>query len=98
VPRRPAVAEIIDLAESDRAELMREIGLVSGALKDITQCHKLNVAALGNVVPQLHVHIVARFRSDAAWPKPIWGVVPARAYEPATLDRLAAALRARLLG
>ena len=62
---------------------MDEIALVSRVLKDVTGCDKLNVAAIGNVVPQLHVHIVARRRGDAAWPKPVWGAVPPRAYDPA---------------
>ena len=60
VPRRPDAVEIIDLAEVEQAQLMTEIARVSRALKDITKCDKLNVAALGNLVPQLHVHIIAR--------------------------------------
>ncbi len=93
VPRRPKVTEIIDLTEADRTQLMNEIALVARALRTITSCDKLNVAALGNVVPQLHVHIIARRRSDAAWPNPIWNVVPPRAYRPAELDPLIGAVR-----
>ncbi len=93
VPRRPKVTEIIDLTEADRTQLMSEITLVARALRTITSCDKLNVAALGNVVPQLHVHIIARRRSDAAWPNPVWNVVPARAYRPAELDSLIDAIR-----
>src|ERR1700759_5442092 len=65
VPRRPDVVEIIDLAEADRAALTAEIAQVSAALKSMTGCDKLNIAAIGNVVPQLHVHIVARRKDDS---------------------------------
>jgi diadenosine tetraphosphate (Ap4A) HIT family hydrolase len=72
--------EIIDLAEVEQAQLMTEVSRVARALKDITKCDKLNIAALGNQVPQLHVHVIARRHSDAAWPKPVWGVKPPLAY------------------
>lgn len=81
MPRKPDLVEIIDLTELDQQQLMREIALTSQVLRDVTECEKLNVGALGNQVPQLHVHIIARFRADAAWPGPIWGVVPPRPYE-----------------
>jgi diadenosine tetraphosphate (Ap4A) HIT family hydrolase len=93
VPRRPGASEIIDLDAADEAQLMSEIDTVSRALKAVTACDKLNVAAIGNVVPQLHVHIVARRRDDPAWPKPVWGAAPARAYDPAERERLLSALR-----
>jgi diadenosine tetraphosphate (Ap4A) HIT family hydrolase len=93
VPRRPGVSEIIDLDEQDQSQLLIEIAHVSRALKDVTACHKLNVAAIGNMVPQLHIHIVARRRDDPAWPKPVWGTAPARAYDPAERERFIAALR-----
>jgi diadenosine tetraphosphate (Ap4A) HIT family hydrolase len=93
VPRRPGACEIIDLDERDQSLLLSEIARVSGALKDITACHKLNVAAIGNVVPQLHVHVIARRRDDPAWPKPVWGTVPAQAYDLAERRRFIAALR-----
>jgi diadenosine tetraphosphate (Ap4A) HIT family hydrolase len=96
VPRCDAVSEIIDLDAPGQAELTREIAVVCLALKAVVPCDKLNVAALGNMVPQLHVHIIARRRGDPAWPKPIWGVVPARDYEPAAQDCLIAALRGAL--
>ena len=96
VPRRPGACEIIDLDEADRLQLMAEIAMASEALKAGTICDKLNVAAIGNVVPQLHVHVVARRRDDAAWPKPVWGAVPARVYNVAERKRFAAALRREL--
>jgi diadenosine tetraphosphate (Ap4A) HIT family hydrolase len=96
VPRRLGVSEIIDLDAADQRQLMAEIAMVSGALKAVTACDKLNVAAIGNMVPQLHVHVVARWRDDPAWPKPVWGAVPARAREPAERERLVAAMRAKV--
>ena len=68
MPRRAGVIEIIDLDEPDRAVLMTEISAVAAALKKITGCDKLNIGAIGNLVPQLHIHIVARRRGDPAWP------------------------------
>jgi diadenosine tetraphosphate (Ap4A) HIT family hydrolase len=96
VPRCGDVSEIIDLDEPGQAELIREIALVCRAIKAVVPCDKLNVAALGNAVPQLHVHIIARRRGDPAWPKPIWGVVPAREYDAAVRENLIAALREAL--
>jgi diadenosine tetraphosphate (Ap4A) HIT family hydrolase len=93
VPRRPGIVEIIDLSNADQAQLMTEIADVSRALKDITRCRKLNVAALGNAVPQLHVHIIARHENDPAWPKPIWGHVPPKTYATSERDRLVSGLR-----
>jgi len=96
VPRRRGVSEIIDLDAPARAQLMTEIASVSRVLKELSGCDKLNVAALGNVVEQLHVHIIARSRGDAAWPKPVWGAAPAKAYEKAQIDRMIDALRQAL--
>ena len=87
VPRLAGAVEIIDLDDQQQAQLMDEIAMLSRVLKDVTGCDKLNIAAIGNVVAQLHVHIVARHRNDAAWPRPVWGVVPARPYDPAELSR-----------
>jgi diadenosine tetraphosphate (Ap4A) HIT family hydrolase len=76
VPRREGVTEIADLGD-EAAALMSEMVHVSRALKELTRCDKLNIAAIGNVVPQLHVHLVARRKDDPLWPKPVWGL-PAR--------------------
>jgi diadenosine tetraphosphate (Ap4A) HIT family hydrolase len=95
VPRRASVSEIIDLGD-EQSMLMNEISLVSRALKDETRCDKLNVAAIGNMVPQLHVHVVARRKDDVAWPKPVWGAVPRRAYEADAMERFIAAIRERV--
>jgi diadenosine tetraphosphate (Ap4A) HIT family hydrolase len=96
VPRRAGAVEIIDLDEPDRMRLMAEIAQVSAALKELTRCDKLNVATLGNIVPQLHVHVVARRTSDAAWPGPVWGAVPPEPYAADELDTFIAALRRAL--
>jgi diadenosine tetraphosphate (Ap4A) HIT family hydrolase len=96
VPRRTGEVEIIDLSEAEQQQLVREIAQTSKAMKTMTGCEKINVAALGNVVPQLHVHVIARSRGDAAWPKPVWGAAPARAYEAAALQARLAELRQRL--
>jgi diadenosine tetraphosphate (Ap4A) HIT family hydrolase len=96
VPQRPGAVEIIDLDEADRAQLTGEIATASRALKAVTACDKLNIAAIGNVVAQLHVHVIARFRTDAAWPKPVWNAVPPKAYDDAAADALVVALRQKL--
>jgi diadenosine tetraphosphate (Ap4A) HIT family hydrolase len=87
VPRQPGAVELIDLDDQQQAQLMDEIATLCHVLKDVTRCDKLNVAEIGNVVAQLHIHIVARHRGDAAWPRPVWGAAPARAYEPQELAR-----------
>ena len=81
VPRLPGLVELIDLEENAQVQLLGEIAAAARALKTATKCDKLNIAALGNQVPQLHVHVIARWRTDAAWPKPVWGVKPPLAYE-----------------
>jgi diadenosine tetraphosphate (Ap4A) HIT family hydrolase len=95
VPERADAREIVDLAPADRVHLIEEIALVSTVLRAECQPTKLNVAALGNVVAQLHVHVVARFADDDAWPRPIWGT-PSVPYEPDALARRVEALRERL--
>ncbi|NTJ41009.1 HIT domain-containing protein [Agrobacterium larrymoorei] len=73
VPQRNDVSELFDLTPLDQAVLTFETNLVAAALKDITGATKINVGALGNIVPQLHVHIIARSEGDPFWPGPIWG-------------------------
>lgn len=96
VPRRADITEVIDLDETEQTQLMAEVTRVARGLRALTACHKLNIAALGNAVPQLHVHVIARFRTDAAWPKPVWGAVPARAYPHEELEKFVTALRLKL--
>jgi diadenosine tetraphosphate (Ap4A) HIT family hydrolase len=88
--------EIIDLDEPEQAELMVEIARVSRVLKTVTQCDKLNVAALGNAVPQLHVHVIARRKTDKAWPKPVWGVAPPLDHDGTEIDRFMQAMKKKL--
>ncbi|MCJ2054384.1 HIT domain-containing protein [Methylobacterium sp. J-070] len=80
VPRRPAVAEVTDLSEADADTLWREIRLAVGVIQALSSPDKVNVGALGNVVAQLHVHVVGRFRSDPAWPGPVWGFETRKPY------------------
>jgi diadenosine tetraphosphate (Ap4A) HIT family hydrolase len=96
VPRRPGMVELIDLNDADRATAWSEIAQASRVLKKVTGCHKLNVAQLGNQVAQLHIHIIAREKNDAAWPGPVWGKAPRKAYDAAARERLVAELRNKL--
>jgi diadenosine tetraphosphate (Ap4A) HIT family hydrolase len=93
VPRRAGAVELIDLAPSDQVALIGEIDRASHALKMHTHCDKLNIAALGNVVPQLHVHVVARFKNDAAGSRAVWGVAPAKPYPAQALTSFAHTMR-----
>ena len=77
VPRRESLRELHSLADEDFVHVMEEVRCVSRKLQQFTRADKMNVAALGNMVAQLHIHVVARFSTDAAWPNPVWnsGVV-----------------------
>jgi len=85
VPRAVDARELVDLDAGQRHELSDEIDRASRLLRDAFSPFKLNVAALGNLVPQLHVHVIARFEHDPAWPAPVWGRVAARPYTPEAL-------------
>jgi diadenosine tetraphosphate (Ap4A) HIT family hydrolase len=93
VPRKAGITELIDLDDAEQTQLMREVTQTARTLREVTACHKLNIAALGNMVPQLHVHVIARFRDDPAWPKPVWGVAPAKAYAEDAQQRFMISLR-----
>jgi diadenosine tetraphosphate (Ap4A) HIT family hydrolase len=82
IPQQEGISEIIDLSSTDQQVLMQEIALTSQAMKRLFQPTKLNVANLGNVVPQLHVHIIARYKDDQAWPGPVWNSGVSQVYEP----------------
>ncbi|WP_439503461.1 HIT domain-containing protein [Methylophaga sp.] len=88
VPRRKDISEIYDLSMQDQQLLWQESALVAEKLMKLTEADKMNIAALGNVVPQLHVHHVARFKTDAVWPKPIWGQGVAEPYTDADKQRM----------
>jgi len=81
VPQRADMTEIFELSEADQAHLSAEVNQVAAALKEITGATKINVGALGNIVRQLHVHVIARFEGDANWPGPIWGYGSAEPYD-----------------
>src|SRR4051812_19541718 len=73
VPRRADATEVTDLSDEDAQVLMNEIRVAARVMLALAKPDKVNVAALGNVVPQLHIHVIGRFRSDPAWPAPVWG-------------------------
>ncbi|SEN12281.1 HIT domain-containing protein [Halomonas caseinilytica] len=93
VPRRAGVSEVIELDEADQRQLWREATLAGSVLKECLTGDKLNIATLGNVVAQLHLHVILRRHDDDAWPAPVWGHGQASPYD---LDTLAS-LRDRLL-
>lgn len=96
VPRVPGLREIHHLPPEQQQQLMQESCAVATLMEEALGPDKINVAALGNLVPQLHLHHVARFSSDAAWPGPIWGAHPALPYQAQDLRQQADNWRARL--
>ncbi|HEX6899705.1 MAG TPA: HIT family protein [Thermoanaerobaculia bacterium] len=96
VPEREAAREIHGLPPEDRARLVEEIAAAGETLERLFRPDKLNVGALGNIVPQLHVHVVARFASDAAWPGPVWGSGAAAPYTQDELEELRGRLASAL--
>jgi diadenosine tetraphosphate (Ap4A) HIT family hydrolase len=96
VPRRVGASELHDLPSLDCRRLIQEIAQASLVLKDLTGAAKINVGALGNLVPQLHIHVVARCLGDAAWPGPVWGHGVPVAYSPTALSELLARLSEQL--
>ncbi len=88
VPRRAEVSELYHLSESDQRQLMHESVFLAENLADIFAARKMNVATLGNMVPQLHLHHVVRFESDPAWPGPVWGALPAVPYSDSAIHDL----------
>jgi diadenosine tetraphosphate (Ap4A) HIT family hydrolase len=97
IPRVPHTVELIDLSPGLRSQVWQEIDHVSRVFRDLFVPDKLNVAALGNQVRQLHVHVIARYRDDCAWPKPVWGVGDAVPYESDALNARLSALRQALI-
>jgi diadenosine tetraphosphate (Ap4A) HIT family hydrolase len=85
VPERPEVREIFELTDADQMQLIRESSLLAAHLQFAFDADKLNVAAIGNLVPQLHLHHVVRYRTDPAWPAPVWGQRSPKPYEPGEL-------------
>ena len=96
VPRKADLTELFQLDQAHREQFMQESCWLSEALAEAFAAHKVNVAALGNMVSQLHVHHIARYREDAAWPAPVWGKSPAVAYTQLQLAECVARLQAVL--
>ncbi|HEX4479843.1 MAG TPA: HIT family protein [Rudaea sp.] len=96
VPRVPNVRELTDLALDDQHRLLHEIDRTARVLHAIAKPDKLNIAMLGNVVAQLHVHVIARYTGDEAWPKPVWGIGARRAYDADVARERIDAVRAAL--
>ena len=85
VPRVVGASELIDLSRIHQTELLAEIDRISRIMRTLFRPLKLNIAMLGNRVPQLHVHLIARYRTDPTWPNPVWGVIHALPYAPEPL-------------
>nr|WP_232108705.1 HIT domain-containing protein [Pseudomonas mosselii] len=96
VPRRADITEVFELEEADQQQLWVETTALAEALKDAFAADKMNVAALGNVVSQLHMHVIVRRQGDAAWPAPVWGKVPAIGYTQEQIDGIRQHVRALL--
>jgi diadenosine tetraphosphate (Ap4A) HIT family hydrolase len=93
VPQRPGITEPFDLPEEEQRALWQESMILGKVMKGFFNAQKLNVAALGNQVSQLHIHHVARFQADAAWPRPVWGVGVAEPYDSDALRERVSSLR-----
>ena len=93
VPRRPGISEIFELTPLDQVLLTFETNKVGAALKTVTGATKINIGALGNIVRQLHVHVIARFEGDTNWPGPIWGHGKAEPYSDEDMNSFIAKLR-----
>jgi diadenosine tetraphosphate (Ap4A) HIT family hydrolase len=96
LPQRPGIVELTDLQKRDRARLIEEGALVAGFLKAHVRAHKINVGALGNIVRQFHLHVVARSIGDPAWPGPVWGAGAGLPYAKADSQALIEAARTGL--
>lgn len=96
VPDREGVSEIFQLSAEDQIQLTKESAVLSSALKEQFAADKLNIAALGNIVPQLHIHHVVRYQNDPAWPAPVWGKLPARPYDARQQQEVIAKIKLRL--
>jgi diadenosine tetraphosphate (Ap4A) HIT family hydrolase len=89
VPDRDDLSEIHHLSGEDQLQLIKESAFLSAVLEEVFRADKINIASLGNMVPQLHVHHVVRYKDDMAWPSPVWGKHPAREYTEELLETIA---------
>lgn len=97
VPQRADIREVYELSSEDQALLWQEVGQCGQTLMQMHEGFKLNIGALGNMVPQLHIHVIVRQQNDPAWPGPIWGVKPAVAYSDEALNSSLTALKSTLI-
>ena len=98
VPVRESIREIHELTEKDRSILTEEISLSSQVIKRLYSPDKINVGALGNIIPQLHIHVIGRFKTDRAWPGPVWGTGTAKSYSEDEFKDICAKLRKAFTG
>ena len=96
VPDRDNVSELYQLSAADQQQFIKESSVIARLLQDQFKADKINIAALGNIVPQLHIHHVARYKTDIAWPAPIWGKVPVKLYTQEQLDEVIKKLKTSL--
>ena len=90
VPRRASIREIFELSQHDQRQLLAESSHLAEVLAKVCDADKINIAALGNMVPQLHIHHIARYQSDPAWPNPVWGFCEAQPYTEKARQELCA--------
>ena len=98
VPRREGISELFQLDDGDQQLMWSETTALAGLLKGLFGADKMNVATLGNVVSQLHMHVIARYQADAAWPGPVWGKHSAKPYTQAEVDVIRGKLKSALDG
>lgn len=88
VPRKSKASELMDLSHEEQCMLMEEVTIVSEFLKQYYRPFKINIGALGNIVRQLHIHVLARYENDRAWPQALWGTTPAETFEQFELENI----------
>ena len=93
VPRREGISELFQLDDSDQQLMWRETTELARVLNELFGAHKMNVATLGNVVSQMHMHVIVRYQTDAAWPAPVWGKIPAKPYAEAQVSEMRSKLK-----
>jgi len=93
VPEREGVQEVYELSSEERFVLIEEIAAASEIIRQLYSPDKINIGALGNLVPQLHIHVIGRFRADRAWPGPVWGSGPARPYQAEKMETVCAGIK-----
>jgi diadenosine tetraphosphate (Ap4A) HIT family hydrolase len=96
VPKRPDVTEVYQLSETEQQVLQQESSLLAKTLSELYKADKMNIAAIGNMVPQLHIHHIVRYKSDIAWPAPVWGKFETVPYTEQQIEKIATQLKNRL--